>query len=740
MPQLGDIQLGESQLASSPPLESVLSAGGAAITINDVVRTPWVMARTRMPSFELTIGERGTSRVVFGIQDGSWEPQIGQQLAWFDGTGTRRFVGSIDAITPTRMSRVADGWYYECQIVSLEQRLDKRFIVTTLFEDMTDGEIVRFLIREDAAYNEGVIPGTIEPGELRERVVIAEKTSVWQFIQQRAALNGFVAYVDSDNRLQFGPASSRPSPFTIDDSVIFWEGHSIEYDRSDLRTRQHVRFADSAVPPERDVIEGDSESDSYTVRHNIRQILSITLTTATQASQTGSFSGVPSDGDTITIGAFVYTFKNAVDNLAGQQVQIGANASDCAENLKRAINGLTDNPVTEIGTVFSLPTVAHFGVIAERAGTQITIKSKFCGAWVNGEEPVSTTSGAFSWDGAALEGGEDGGEDGGEMQLTFSEDGDSEDAQWTYIPGTTTITKGPVPTTGFIWPGLSSFGANSPAIGERLVIEYRPLNFNIVTLQDDAAVAARAAAEGISGIYEHLLDRGDLTDRNMAIVAGLNELENYGTPSITLAFGNRFGGLLPGQLATVSSTDLGLSDTFIIERVSGEFRGCNESDGYIRYGVRCISGGKARAWIKTWEALAKKAAQPPQKIPNKVHEMRVATFILGNERGPVELFELENTNTPMVKHPGIAVSWDAIAMVAPVGDDIIIDILKNGESIFGVSGPKVVIPDGSTSKESGTVFGGVIELNTGDTLEAVVDQIGISEPGRGVTVQLYWRQ
>lgn len=84
-----------------------------------------------------------------------------------------------------------------------------------------------------------------------------------------------------------------------------------------------------------------------------------TVSAGVKATQTLTATDVFSDGETVTVGATVYTFKTELTNLVANEVLIGASLAISLDNLKLAINAGAG-----IGTVYSTGTVAHPKVTA----------------------------------------------------------------------------------------------------------------------------------------------------------------------------------------------------------------------------------------------------------------------------------------------------------------------------------------------------------------------------------------
>lgn len=130
------------------------------------------------------------------------------------------------------------------------------------------------------------------------------------------------------------------------------------------------------------------------------------------ASQTLTSTGTnPADGDTVTIDAIVYRFKNTL--AQAYDVKIGANASASLDNLKAAINnsGL-------VGTDYFAGTNQHPTVVAgAKTSTTLVVSSYYTGSASNAIV-TTETSAQLSWGAGTLAGGT--GAAGKVMMNTFS--------------------------------------------------------------------------------------------------------------------------------------------------------------------------------------------------------------------------------------------------------------------------------------------------------------------------------
>jgi len=112
------------------------------------------------------------------------------------------------------------------------------------------------------------------------------------------------------------------------------------------------------------------------------------------ANKAGTFSGVGTANDTITIDGVVYTLKAAPTTVAGE-VKIGADAATTAANLVAAINKAAGG-----GTLYGSLTAVHPTVRAEAAGAVVTFTAKTAGVGGNSIAIAESGSG-FSFAGGA---------------------------------------------------------------------------------------------------------------------------------------------------------------------------------------------------------------------------------------------------------------------------------------------------------------------------------------------------
>jgi hypothetical protein len=93
------------------------------------------------------------------------------------------------------------------------------------------------------------------------------------------------------------------------------------------------------------------------------------------------------------------------------------------------------------------------------------------------------------------------------------------------------------------------------------------------------------------------------------------------------------------------------------------------------------------------------------------------------------------TNVLMVPVTGTIVNVSAVAKVGPVGSAIILDINRNGTTIWSTQTNRLQIVSGETIGVQ-TLFN-TTALSSGDLLTIDIDQIGSSVPGQEITVTLW---
>lgn len=117
------------------------------------------------------------------------------------------------------------------------------------------------------------------------------------------------------------------------------------------------------------------------------------------ATGTLTLTGIPLNGETLTIGAKTYTFEDVLTNVNGN-IKIGATAAATVANIVAAINLGSGS-----GTAYAAATTVHPTVTAhDGAGTTVVVTAKTAGTGGNAIASTDTMTNA-SWGAATLAGG-----------------------------------------------------------------------------------------------------------------------------------------------------------------------------------------------------------------------------------------------------------------------------------------------------------------------------------------------
>lgn len=92
-----------------------------------------------------------------------------------------------------------------------------------------------------------------------------------------------------------------------------------------------------------------------------------------------------------------------------------------------------------------------------------------------------------------------------------------------------------------------------------------------------------------------------------------------------------------------------------------------------------------------------------------------------------------------LRHPVGAGTWDitevrVTAGTAPVGSALIVDVHKNGSTIYGTQANRPTVPDGGNAATGGAAS--TTSVTAGDYLTVDVDQVGSTSPGADLVVAL----
>lgn len=158
----------------------------------------------------------------------------------------------------------------------------------------------------------------------------------------------------------------------------------------------------------------------------------------------------PADGDTVTIGGTVYTFKTAL-TPAAYEVLIGGSAANALSNLKKAVN------VTGVaGANYAAGTRRHPTVAAGALTSTTLVVTAYVPGTAGNAIATTEASSHLSWGAATLATGADA--DGADNAFAYHLGGDSDEAGWYGLETVGGVTITPKVKLGMIASGSRGIG------------------------------------------------------------------------------------------------------------------------------------------------------------------------------------------------------------------------------------------------------------------------------------------
>jgi hypothetical protein len=470
-------------------------------------------------TFTLALAQRGTGTITFIIRAGdSYRPTVGSPIYLYQGSGCA-FAGTIDSVEVNWLGNAGD-----CTAiitpVSLEACFDNLLIPPRSYTAQTAGYIVADLLSTVCA-GVPVTAGTISAGPTIPGPTIYAFDSVSSAFDTLATLAGFTWYVDpATQTLQFNLPSTTAAPLTITGDNTILESMDWLWSRQNYRNMQVAKLSFAAFPPSTDFFSPGGTS--FNLSFPADSITSAYLTDSTRALATCAINTIPANGDTVTVGSAVYTWKTTLDNTQEFEILIGASTAACATNMIAAI--LADP--TQAGTLFSLPTWENGLFNAQSWGASgVAALVKLPGTDGNVYPVSASNPTSITWSSATAESGAGAGT-GTTLQVGTA--GASTPSDLTYTQGSTAITLAVASTSN-------------------LVVVYWRIGGDCIAVRDDALIAARAAIEHGTGKYEMLTDDSSETNVQSGLTFARAALTTYDDLPITFYFyTNSSAGLMPG--------------------------------------------------------------------------------------------------------------------------------------------------------------------------------------------------
>lgn len=298
------------------------------------------------------------------------------------------------------------------------------------------------------------------------------------------------------------------------------------------------------------------------------------------------------------------------------------------------------------------------------------------------------------------------------------------------------------PPSGWVFrnytPGSLSLQYNSPSFaalpnGTVVAIDFTTNNDlpEPIFVENSAEIAARKAIESGTGIYEDVYDAGDITDPDTLEEIALQLLARFSTMGREISCGSDVYGYMPGQEILVNLPSRGVSSSaYVIEAVTKE----EVAKTLLRYKLRISNRIQQRDALTAMDRLVKRLRKP-SKLANANIQFELAKTLPG-VINPGLVTGTALGNTYVVRYPITLKDVALYFKTAPTGTSIIVDIKRNGTSIFP-SGFSCEYPAGTSGLVTYASFAGApLTLAKNDLITIDVLQVGSTVPGKDGTVTL----
>lgn len=287
------------------------------LLLAEVDRTSSVV-RSDGVSLSWRLGGRGTTEFSIKSLDGSFIPECGYDVGWYDSLGTKIWGGIVHTTTPRALYKsTASGVpvVTRCECASYELLMDRRIVAKAVYQNKTCKEILDdiflYQLPENGHFdiNHGI--SVIQDGVTLNYYVI-DHMRASDILDDLAARSGYTWWVGPERDLYFVARATSPgvyfAPFSITDAAPNVRELSIKKSLDGYRNRQHIRVSFSAFSPSTQTIVGDGATSQWTLYGNdspvvateIKYIESITVTSGspvTEEVKTFGILGVDTDKD-----------------------------------------------------------------------------------------------------------------------------------------------------------------------------------------------------------------------------------------------------------------------------------------------------------------------------------------------------------------------------------------------------------------------------------------------------------
>ena len=250
------------------------------------------------------LNQRATANIALIVRAGdTFQPQVGWQVFYYDlsnGVQYTIFAGTIDNVVTSWYGHLGDRLVV-LSCVSFEQTFDTVRAPGILYQNQTAGYIVTQLLGLVTGW-----PGTngiINAGATIANFLISGQPTISSLFDKLAQLSDYIWWVDPQTlEFNFAAPGSVAAPFTLEATDVLAMAFDFKSDRHDFRDRQYVSIDFAQFGGSSEVFVGDGVSTSFTLRNPVDSVTAAFITRNTQNTAIGTLSGLPSPGDTVSIG------------------------------------------------------------------------------------------------------------------------------------------------------------------------------------------------------------------------------------------------------------------------------------------------------------------------------------------------------------------------------------------------------------------------------------------------------
>lgn len=234
----------------------------------------------------------------------AYVPTIGSPIFLFDDSDagyTLIFAGLVQDFTQRFVNGTGGMRYIDVSAVSLESVFDTVYARPVQYVNQTCGFIAADLL---ARFEAGcqVTAGLISAGATVPLFNAQLGDRLSDLFTQLATTSGFIWFVDPQTQtLNFQLPNAAAAPFDLTSTESLWDTISLRLDSADYRNRQAVKLSYDAFPHSKEFFAGSGQTQ-ITLARPVKQVTAAWATLSTCNTATGTFSGQPASGDTITIG------------------------------------------------------------------------------------------------------------------------------------------------------------------------------------------------------------------------------------------------------------------------------------------------------------------------------------------------------------------------------------------------------------------------------------------------------